>query len=166
MGKRSSFTRIEKDKYYTPYQAVLPLLPHLPELNNRLFYEPCVGDGRLIKFIPANWIGSSDEERDATITDYKMPEGSMFVTNPPWSREILHPLIKNLSNQAPTWLLFDSDWVHTKQSIEYMPRLRKIISIGRVKWIEDSKGTGKDNCSWYLFDKYNSGTSYFYGRVK
>ena len=69
-----------------------------------------------------------------------------FITNPPWTRDILHPLIINLSNQRPTWLLFDADWMHTKQSREYMERCIKIISVGRLKWIPDSKMTGKDNC--------------------
>jgi len=29
-----------------------------------------------------------------------------------------------------------------------------IVSVGRVKWIPDSKHTGKDNVCWYLFTKY------------
>lgn len=33
-----------------------------------------------------------------------------------------------------------------------MPMLRKIVSVGRVKWIEDSPHTGKDDCAWYMFD--------------
>jgi hypothetical protein len=41
---------------------------------------------------------------------------SMFITNPPWDRKVLHPLIEHLSSIAPTWLLFDADWMHTKQS--------------------------------------------------
>jgi hypothetical protein len=68
-------------------------------------------------------------------------------------REILHPLIADLSAERPTWLLFDADWMHTRQSTPFMPYLRKIVSVGRVKWIPDSKMTGKDNCCWYLFDQ-------------
>jgi hypothetical protein len=43
-------------------------------------------------------------------------------------------------------------------------RLRKIVSIGRVKWIEDSAGSGKDNAAWYLFDAIKAGPTEFYGR--
>jgi hypothetical protein len=32
-------------------------------------------------------------------------------------------------------------------------RLKMIVSIGRVRWIEGSKNDGKDNCAWYLFDR-------------
>jgi len=71
---------------------------------------------------------------------------------------LLHPLILHFSKQAPTWLLFDADWIHTKQAVQYLPLCKKVVSIGRVKWIEDSKHTGKDNSCWYLFD-YNDTTS-------
>jgi hypothetical protein len=37
-----------------------------------------------------------------------------FVTDPPWSRPVLHEIIVNLSNQAPAWLLLDGDWGHTQ----------------------------------------------------
>ena len=88
-----------------------------------------------------------------------------FITNPPWNRELLHPMIESLSNIAPTILLFDADWMHTKQSIPYLPRLKSIISIGRIKWIPDSKMTGKDNCCWYWFDKNNNQNITFHGRT-
>ena len=45
-----------------------------------------------------------------------------------------------------------------------MDWLVKIVSVGRVKWIPDSKMTGKDNCCWYLFDSTNKAVTEFYGR--
>jgi hypothetical protein len=60
-------------------------------------------------------------------------------------------MIEHFSKQAPTWLLFDADWMHTKQAVPYLTKLKKVVSIGRVKWIENSKHTGKDNSCWYLF---------------
>ena len=88
-----------------------------------------------------------------------------FITNPPWSREILHPMIVHFARQHPTWLLFDADWMHTRQSAQYMPLLRKIVSVGRVKWIPDSPFTGKDNCCWYLFDTATYSSAQFVGRA-
>ena len=67
---------------------------------------------------------------DARTARYDVANADCFITNPPWSRDVLHPLIINLSDQAPAWLLIDADWVHTRQSIPFLPRLRKIISIG------------------------------------
>jgi len=54
--------------------------------------------------------------------------------------------------------------MHTKQSALYMTYCTKVVSVGRVKWIEGSKGVGKDNCAWYLFDAYNKTQTQFYGR--
>ena len=160
MGKRSDFERQPRDFYPTPKEAVIPLLPHLPEKG--LFAEPCAGDGRLIEHIEeltslsgywmtdiephADFIGNGD-----ALTD-KIVGCDICITNPPWDRKILHPLIDNLSNQLPTWLLFDADWMHTKQSVPYIKICSKIVSVGRIKWFGNM--TGKDNCAWYLSVSY------------
>ncbi len=89
----------------------------------------------------------------------------VIITNPPWTRSILHPMIEHFSAMRPTWLLFDADWVHTKQAAPYLPYLRKIVSVGRVKWIPDSPHTGKDNCAWHLFDQHAEGVTEFVGRA-
>ena len=165
MGKRSEFDRIEKDFYRTiDSNAIRVLSDHLqPETY---YCEPCVGAGDLI--VELDKYGhicsqSSDVEKDARSASYIIDFG-VFITNPPWSRHILHPLIMNLSDQAPTWLLFDADWCHTKQSIPFLPRLKSIVSVGRLRWIPDTKMSGKDNCAWYLFDQNNTTQTKFYGR--
>ena len=76
-------------------------------------------------------------------------------------------MIEYFTAFKPTWLLFDADWMHTKQSIEYLPLLKKVVSIGRVQWIEGSKSSGKDNCCWYFFSRSDSPDSqaiHFFGR--
>ena len=93
-------------------------------------------------------------------------QADCIITNPPWSREVLHPLIIECVGVAPTWLLIDADWVHTKQAALFTPMLRKVVSVGRVKWIPDSKMTGKDNCAWHLFDRSSMNEpTVFYGRA-
>ena len=166
MGKRSDFERKPRDFYPTPKEAVLPLLPHLLYMVE--YYEPCYGEGDLVRHLKEAGhicVGHSDVEVDATDTPFDTRDIDCFITNPPWDRKILHPIIENLSNQAPTWLLFDADWMHTKQSAPFMQRLVKIVSVGRVKWIPDSKMTGKDNCCWYLFDINHNHPPSFYGRT-
>jgi hypothetical protein len=174
MGKRSSFERRERDWYPTPYEAVVPLLGHLDPRTK--FIEPCAGDGALIAhlLVAGHYLSqSSDIEprtdwiatADATTHHYGELHSAIFITNPPWARDILHPIIENLSRQAPTWLLFDADWMHTRQSAPFMPYLRKIVSVGRVKWIQDSPFTGKDNCCWYLFDQTSEAPAQFVGRA-
>lgn len=172
MGKRSEFSKIEKDKYPTPYKAVLPLLDFL-EPKTR-FIEPCANDGRLIRHlirhghicVSAIDIAPSHpqvEKRDALRTYWRDPR--MFISNLPWTRPVMHALIRHLAVQAPLWTIIDSDWMHTIQAAELMPICRKIVSIGRVAWIEESDTTGKDNSCWYLFDGTKPPmTTEFHGR--
>jgi hypothetical protein len=165
MGKRSDFKRKERDFYATPYEAVVPLLPHLPP--HTVFDEPCAGDRALVRHLESDGhqcARASDisDEHPVDALDIKASGAHLFITNPPWSRNFLHPLILHLSNILETWLLIDADWIHTKQSAPYIRRCRKIVSIGRIKWFGNM--TGKDSCAWHLFDKHHDSTI-FYGRV-
>jgi hypothetical protein len=114
LGKRcAAFPRRANDDP-TPAAAVLPLLPHLPAQAG--FVEPCAGTGALTRALVAAGlihIASFDLPHDARTADY--PAGGLFITNPPWSRPLLHPIIENLRRQKPTWLLFDADWSHTQK---------------------------------------------------
>jgi len=171
MGKRSDFERIERDYYQTPMAAVVPLIPFLPK-DRFSFAEPCAGDGRLVKHIRELtdkrgncWLACDIEpdfegmmQKDALdVTVEDVARCDMIITNPPWDRssksgQLLHRMIKHfLDLDKPTWLLFDSDWMQTAQARPYLPNLLAVVSIGRVKWIEGSKMTGKDNCQWHLF---------------
>jgi hypothetical protein len=172
MGKRSDFARIPRDFYPTPYEAVVPLFPHLPA--GASYCEPCCGDGALIEHLSRHGFRLKcafdvDPKMDAYCMDatinWSDGDPDFYITNPPWDRRILHPIIANLSRHRPTWLLFDADWMHTRQSTPFMPYLRKIVSVGRVKWIPDSKMTGKDNCAWYLFDQSSDAPAQFIGRA-
>jgi hypothetical protein len=170
MGKRSKFERNERDYYPTPLSAVFPLLPYVQGAE---FIEPCAGDGRLVRHLESHGLTcvgaydiepqSSDVRREDVFNIKATPQ--CFITNPPWDRDILHPLIDHLRSQAPTWLLFDADWAYTGQASELMEYCRMMVAVGRVKWIEGSKNTGKDNCAWYLFGKDKMPTV-FVGRPK
>lgn len=175
MGKRSNFERKERDFYRTPLSAVEVLIPHIRHIKN--YVEPCAGDGALAEHLGRfgkYYAYLSDIcPQDSTKPIHKMNvfditscNAQAFITNPPWDRRILHPLILHLSNLAPTYLLFDSDWAHTIQSEPYMSRCHTIISVGRCKWIEDSPHTGKDNCSWYHFERKEPEFTRFYGKKR
>ena len=175
MGKRSNYVRRERDWYPTPIEAVIPLMAYLPE--SFTFAEPCAGDARLAlhidtltdsKAIPT--LLSDIEPQDDGVEkidafDFVAPSNTDYIiTNPPWDRKLLHPMIDRFASQRPTWLLFDANWMFTKQAKDYLPYCEKIVTIGRVKWIEDSKGSGKDDSCWYLFDKNFTGNTTFFGR--
>lgn len=155
MGKRSNFPRIDKDFYRTTDpRAVRPLFEYY-DGSKLIYYEPCVGRGDLIELLKpyGECVGRSDYRLDARTTLYRT-SAKCFITNPPWTRELLHPIIENLRQQLPTWLLFDADWMFTAQSRPYMQYCKTILPVGRLKWIPGTTDVGKDNCAWYLFVGY------------
>lgn len=175
MGKRSSFERRERDFYPTPAEAVAPLLPHLPD--DFSFVEPCAGAGDLVRHLASPdrrcvWAFDVSPQAvnvrafdalDMRLLDWGPPD--YIITNPPWRRDVLHRMIPHFAAQRPTWLLFDADWMHTRQSAPFLPLLRKVVSVGRVRWIPGSRMTDKDNCAWHLFDARSDATTVFHGRA-
>jgi hypothetical protein len=174
MGRRSSFARRVADAYDTPESAVLPLLEHLP--RSFTFCEPCAGDGQLVRILEANGgtcraaydiapRAPGIPESDALLLDYADLNGAeLIITNSPWTRALLHPLIVRLSDLLPTWLLLDANWLFTGQAVPYLPRLRRIVTVGRVRWIPGSLHTSKDDSVWLLFDRPSGELPRFYGR--
>lgn len=163
MAKRSDgdFERIPNDLYRTfDPRAVRALLPHLDP--GTIFVEPCAGHGDLIdQLVTAGHRCLAAYDIDPKRGDIKRADAidlrwttrrGFWITNPPWTRDIMHAIIKNLCVQAPCWLLFDADWVHCDQAPPYLIYLRKIVSVGRLKWIPNSQHDAKDNSAWYLFD--------------
>ncbi|TAI63924.1 hypothetical protein [Bradyrhizobium sp. Leo170] len=160
MGKRSpnKFERRERDFYVTPMPATLPLIPHLRGV--RFFAEPCCGSGDLIRHLESFglqcvWQGDIRTGQDALAVD-SYGGAPVNITNPPFTRTVLHRLIVHFQRIAPTWLLLESDWAQTKQAAPFMVSCSDIVAIGRVKWIEGSPHTGKDNYAWYRFDARHS----------
>lgn len=172
MGKRSTFERRPRDTYDTPFEAVVPLLRFLPPSTR--FAEPCAGDGALIRHLGQAGhacVDAVDIEprgpgiRQQDALTFECDGAAVYITNPPWTRSVLHPLIKHLSDHRPTWLLLDANWAFTKQAAPLLLRCSKIVTIGRVKWIPDSKMTGKDDACWFLFDERLDGPTEFHGRA-
>lgn len=166
MGKRSNFTRRPMDDYPTiDPNAITPLAPFLSRIQR--FAEPCSGDGRLIRHLEAAGLvcGYRADLIDGVdaleTTDFG--DIDAIITNPPWTREILHRMIKHFQSIAPTWLLFDADWSHTKQSAPYIDQCSHIVAVGRLRWIEGTPHKGKDNVAWHRFDANHRGGPRFVG---
>lgn len=186
MGKRSAFARIERDAYDTiDPRAIAPLLPHIP--RGARYAEPCAGNGSLIELLqhtrkapvcvlaadiaPRNRVegeGVFIRKGDAlALSRGDLNGAAMIITNPPWIRPELHRMIAHFAALAPTWLLFDAGWAYTKQSAPFRPLLRKIVAVGRLRWIPGTESTGKDDCAWYLFADarhFGGRGTQFYGR--
>jgi hypothetical protein len=166
MGKRSNFERRAADFYPTPMPAVVPLLPYLRGV--RSFAEPCAGDGALVRHLEefglnCVYVGDIRTGQDALALDHYGAVDAI-ITNPPYTRDVMHRLIDHFQRIAPTWLLLDSDWASTRQAAPFLPCCSDIVTIGRVRWIEGSKHTGKDNYAWFKFDAQHISGPVFHWR--
>ena len=71
--------------------------------------------------------------------------------------DVMHKLIMHFQSIAPTWLLIDLDWVANLHATPYLKHCSDVVVIGRVKWIDGSPYTGKENYGWYHFDSTYDG---------
>jgi hypothetical protein len=167
MGKRSNFGRREGDFYPTPRAAVVPLIPYMRGI--RTFVEPCAGDGNLVRHLESFglrcvYAGDIRAGQDALAVDTYGPADAI-ITNPPYTRYVMHRLIVHFQSIAPTWLLLPHDWSANKGSAFYLRCCSDIVPIGRVKWIEGSEHSGGyENSAWYRFDARHTVGPVFHGR--
>lgn len=171
MGKRSNFDRIPQDAYHTvDPRAVEILQPHLADKVK--FAEPCVGKGYMVKWL-SRYGHECVYEHDIKLgkdaldtTEEDLSRADMIITNPPYTRPLMHSMIQHFSSLRPTWLLLDADWLYTFQSADLVrERLVSRIALPRLRWIEGTKSSGKENSAWYLFDKNKTEDFYRgYGR--
>jgi hypothetical protein len=166
MGKRSSFERIPRDFYPTPSAAVLPPIPHLRGI--RTFAEPCCGDGALVNHLEAHGLrcvyrGDIATGQDA-LTLEQYGDADTIITNPPYTRPLMHALVQHFARIRPAWLLLESDWAYTKQAGPFMPCCSNIVSVGRLRWIAGTTMSSMENFAWFRFDARHSAGPIFHVR--
>jgi len=105
MGKYSSFERIPRDLYPTPFGAVPPLITHLRGV--RTFSDPCAGDGALVRHLESLGLRCVHASDIATGQDALTLESyggaDAIITNPPFARPLMHALIEHFMRSLPTW---------------------------------------------------------------
>jgi hypothetical protein len=183
MGKRSDFPRNKRDFYTTPESALKALVPCLRP--GTVFYEPCCGDGRLIRHLEKydmKCAGASDIETDylegsridalgaGLLRIIKATDARKIITNTPWPRragrgEPAMSFIHQFAGIMPSWMLFPADMMHNVYFSEVKPMCAKIVTVGRVSWM-DNGVSGLDNAAWYLFDIEHDGPTEFLGRAQ
>ena len=176
MGKRDGgkFEKRPRDYYATvDPDAVKPLIPFIRGLR---VAEPCAGNGDLAMLLEPDCqvVRESDiepqnkyiKQADATklgVDNLYWYDVDVVVTNPPFSWNLLQPLLDHLPNLRPTWLLLPADVMHNKRMGPYMNNCSEIVSVGRLYWM-DNKIKGVDNFAWFCFQSYYA-TTVFYGRT-
>lgn len=178
MGKRTktatgrTYALIPRDYWPTiDIRARAPLIPHLP--RGVRYAEPMAGNGSLIRILgpeiecawAADLVPQGEGILVGDVMEAEIGDADMFITNPPWTRWMLHKLLVHLSDRAPTWLLVDADWMNTAQFGRFASRCRRIVYIGRLLWVPGTTNPGFTACCWYLFDKPEpKSTPVFYPR--
>lgn len=173
MAKRSDFVRVERDYYRTfDPKAGAALRPFIDGVE--LAIEPFAGAGDLTdQFKEIDWLETDIEpqieriaKRDAfRYTPAELGSVDAIITNPPWSRPLMHKAIEHFAPHIQTWFLLDANWVWTKQAKPYIDKyLTDIVTIGRLKWIEGTTMSGKDDCAWFRFAPDKAEPTRFFGR--
>lgn len=175
VGKRdgNKFERKKRDYYATiDPAAVNALVDHLPLPVT--FIEPCAGAGDLRNELERHYgvvcayacdiepSGSKVSQENCLDLTYVSSEVDCFITNPPYSWEMLKPILDHLPTLKPTWLLLPADYMHNVRMAPYMKNCSRVVSVGRMYW-EPNKVKGVDNYAWYKFEDRPVETV-FYGR--
>jgi len=165
LGKRSSFERKPRDYYPTiDPRAVRALAPFLAAETQ--FIEPCAGAFDLAALL----IAAGHLCMDAMDIEPAAPgirqgdalqlqsQPYSIITNTPWRRDLLHPMIEHFVTAAPeAWLLIDANWFHTLQAAPLLQHCTDYVSIGRLHWERDRPISGKDDAAWYRFELGGNG---------
>lgn len=169
----ANFERKKNDFYRTFDKRAHKALADIQEPVS--YAEPCVGYGDLVKGLSpygfkCEFMSDLVDREESPIRNETVIKDAMeltkedvdgceyIISNTPWLRKTLHPMITHFSSLKPTWLLFESDWSNTKQAIPYLNDLcTDIASIGRMTWEEGTKTSGTKDMAWYRFstDKNN-----------
>jgi hypothetical protein len=158
MGRRSGFPRRKHDDYDTlDNKAIIRLVPILRHEGIRSFAEPCAGNGFLVRHLEAegfvcSYAGDIRTGEDA-LAEESFGDADAIVSNPPWTRNLLHPLIEHfMACGKIAWLLFDANWAWTQQSAGLLDRCSDILPTHRLRWIPGTRDSAKDDSCWYRFD--------------
>ena len=176
MSKRSDFPKVSKDFYPTTDPKAVESL--IPFISGKTYAEPCYGNGDLEDLLmdvaTCKWrsdvretVASSKVMDAMSLTKGDLEGIDLIVTNPPFTRAVLMPMLHHFITLKPTWLLLPADYMQNVYFGGAMLRCQKVLSIGRLKWIKGSKHTSVDNFCWYFWPQHSEQQeTIFKGRAK
>lgn len=178
MSKRSSFDKIPRDYYPTTDPKAVPQA-FIDEVRGKTYAEPCCGAGDLVDLLMevavCRW-ESDIESRGAgklwdamCLSKQELARCDLIISNPPYTKGVLLPMIDHFISLKPTWLLLPADMMHNLYFGDYIKRCSKVISVGRICWFprEGKRVASTDNYAWYYW-KYKATddtTTEFVGRT-
>lgn len=171
MGKRSNLpSNRPKDFWGTIDPQSIPQTL-VNKLMGKTYAEPCYGEGdledQLMGIANCGWrsdvrktVGCSKVMDATKLRAVDVAHCDVIVTNPPFSWDLLKPLLDHLPTVLPTWLLLPADVMHNVRMGPYMKQCSDVISVGRLYWMEN-KVRGVDNYAWFCFRNDIQDTKFF-----
>lgn len=166
MGKRSDFDKNPRDYYRTfDRRAGDVLSPFIKDI--KYFAEPFCGAGDLVHQLQEShgkfcmWKSDIEPQPDLSfgvncqVMSYEevhyeqLRNCQLMITNPPFTKEVFHKSIEHFTPLIDCWWLMASDWLFNKGSSKIIDKfVTDVVAIGRMRWIPNSKMSGKDNMVW------------------
>ena len=144
MSKRSSFEKVPKDFYATVDPNAIPL-KLIEFVRGKSYASPCYGNGDLEDLLMdvaiCRWrsdirktVGSSKVWDATCLSKHELERCDIILENPPYTKDVLLPMIDRFMGLKPTWLLLPADLMHNKYFRPYMKMCNEVISVGRLYW--------------------------------
>lgn len=194
LGQALGQQKPKKRNFFYPTidpRCVPPLLEHVPP--GSVFAEPCAGAGDLVHLLEAAglvcaWGLELEPQSECLRNRWPIAVGNalqldthdlhgvdLFISNLPWERDWLEPLIWHLASIAPLWSLHDAGWCYTARAAPFRSICTDVVAVGRLKWFEprgrplrkplEDYATFREraarhmkpsdpptDCAWYRFD--------------
>lgn len=153
---------LPQDKYYTPRWCIKLLTDRIDFSKVRSFMEPCVGDGRILEFIPngiAKWYCELDRGIDY-LTHPIQYKDDLIITNPPFSLSIPF-LTKSLQEAETVCYLQRLNWLGSQERKDFWNANTpdKIFVLSKrpqfMKEMGLKSGTDSTEYAWFIWDKLN-----------
>jgi hypothetical protein len=174
-ARQSRFARQPRDLYRTTDpRAVAALLPHLPPRSR--FVEPCAGAGDLVRQLEAAGHKCLDafdieplvpevRQLDALQWEVRPFVYDRVITNPPYRWDLLSAMIPHFCDQATvSWLLLESTFMFNARSAPLLRRCRQIVTVGRMKWFEETAHSSTKDYCWFQFGRESDAQPVFVPR--
>jgi hypothetical protein len=138
-----------------------------------VFVDPCAGAGALADQLTeagrvcAAMFDIEPLREDILRADAR--ELGLFwevITNPPFTRKLMHEIMLHCARQVPSWFLVEADWLMTQQAAEIIAKHgADIVAIGRLKWFRKGDPRDKGNDPMDNFVPEPFGACRFWPRV-